>query len=229
VRESMAHVRLEKNGDANIAASLDFRGRAASVYTGALLRQSKEHVDHVIITSLTDEDRLKSSEIDSYDLSSRVTQDFSIKARFTEARYSMRTTVGPAFYLDQRIFDHLIRLDTRKRVSDMFLGHPDVIRDTDFLVNVRLVGAKPPECVIDAPWLKATRKVTQTAGGLKIINVREIKRSLISNEELKSPEFAKFQAALTQCFDRVAVVYEPLKGKQVPGAPRAISSVDASK
>ena len=220
VRENFSRVTLERNGDAKIDATLGFKGRSAAGYTGALLKESKEHMDHAIITSLVDENRLKWSEIDAYDLNSRVASDFALKVRWVESRYSMRTTMGPAFYLGQQDVDHLIRLETKKRVTDLFQGHPDIIQDTDFLDNIRLLGKKAPECNIESPWLNVSRKVTQTSRGLKIVDRREIKQSMITVEELKSPAFEKFQVALQKCFDRVAVVYAPM----APSQPRTISS-----
>ncbi len=218
VRENNSRVTLERSGDAKIDATLGFRGRAAAGYTGALMKQSKDHVDHAIITSLVDENRLKWSEIDAYDLGSRVTRDFSIKLRWQEARYSMRTTVGPAFYLGQQEVDHLVRLETHKRVTDLFQGSPDVVVDTDFIDNIRMLGQKAPECTLDSPWISVSRKFTQTPRGLKIVDRREIKKSLITVEELKGEVFGKFQKRLQECFDRVAVVYAPMT------SPRAISS-----
>ncbi|MBI3557663.1 MAG: DUF3857 domain-containing transglutaminase family protein [Deltaproteobacteria bacterium] len=220
LRENSSRVTLEPSGDAKIEAVLNFKGRGAAGYTGALMKQSKDHVDHAIITALVEENRLKWSQIDAYDLNSRVTADFNIKLRWEEQRYSMRTTVGPAFYLGQQDVDHLIRLETKKRVSDLFQGHPDIIQDTDFVDNIKLLGQNAPECSIDSPWVKVSRKITQTAHGLKIVDRREVKTSLIKIEELKSPAFEKFQKNLQKCFDRVAVVYAPLNSLH----PRAISS-----
>lgn len=229
VRESLARVALDGKGDASIDASLKFGGRSSAAYTGALLRQSREHLDHMIITSLVDENRLLWQEIDDYDLSSRVTKDFALRVRWGERAYSMRTTVGPAFYLDQHSVDFLVRLETKKRVSDLFLGAPDALRSTEFIENVRMLGKTAPHCELNTPWLRVTRKITQTRRGLKIVDERETKTNLIPASELKSAAFAKFQEALTECFDRVAVVYAPLKPRPFEANSRKLSSEHGRK
>lgn len=220
VRETIARINLERSGDATIHTRLVYRGRMAAHYTGLELRQSKEHIDHRILTSLTDESRLKWSKIAPYELRSRVTSDFSLDVEHGERDFSLRTTVGPAFHLDSRNVDFLVKLDTRKRVSELFLGQPDLLRTTEVYVGARVVGEAPPQCKLDSPWLFVSRQVSQSPEGLRITDTREIKKSLITNAELKSEPFAKFQRALIKCFDRVAVVYK----REPRPAPRAISS-----
>lgn len=225
IRESQSHIALQRNGNAAVDTSIGFRGRAAASFTGILLRQSKEHFDHVIMTSLTDEDRLKSFVIDPYDLSSRVTKDFTLHVRFEELRSSMRTTAGPAYSLDSRLVEQLMRVDPRRRVSGLYLGHPHTVRDTDFLENVDIVGGPPPECHLDTPWVSVFRKVIQTPQGVRILDGRVIKKAEISNFDLKSKTFTNFQNRLQECFDRVAVILKS-KTRNVRTA-REISSIQS--
>jgi hypothetical protein len=218
LRESRSSIALNDDGSAKIDTKLAFKGRAAFIFAGATLKFAKPHIDHILITILTDLDRLKWKKIDEYDLSSRITKDTDFHVVYGERNYSLRTTVGPAVRLEQRAITQLVRLDTLDRVSDVFLGVPDTVRDVDFLADARLVGHKPPECRLDSKWVRISRQVTQEAGGLRITDVRENKVSRISNAELLAPEFAKFQEKLQRCFDRIAIVFEPLH------KARAISS-----
>jgi hypothetical protein len=219
-RLGLGRLRLERSGDATIDASLKFTGRAAQFYTGATLRQSKEHIDHYLITSMVEENRLKWHKIDDYDLASRITRDFDVHLKWGESMYSMRTTLGPAFYLTGPEVDTVLHLETKNRVSDLFLGQPDTVKSVDLYEDVRALGKSAPTCALDSPWLSVRRAVEQTSGGLRVTDTRIVKKSLITNAELRSPVFHKFQERLLKCFDRIAVVYAPSKST----SPRAISS-----
>src|SRR5262249_8680025 len=126
----------------------------------------------------------------------------------------------PAFYLGSSEVDTLLRIDTKNRVSDLFLGQPETARSIDVYENIHALGRSAPACALDSPWVNVRRSVAQTEHGLRIEDVRVIKKSLITNAELKSAVFHDFQQRLLKCFDRVAVVYEPIRSR-----PRAISSV----
>jgi hypothetical protein len=211
VRETSSTIKVQEDGRARIETVLDYKGVAAAPWTGLLLRRSASHIDHEIITQLASEDRLEDWKIEPYDLNSRITKDVSIKARYTENNYSIRTTAGPGVFLDDRNFDQLMRLDAKHRVSDFFMGHPDTLREYTTFPDVRLRGEPPPQCEISSPWARVSRKVTQAATGLSIESARENLVPEISNAAIKSDEFARFQKEVRDCFDRVAVVYGPVE------------------
>ena len=211
IMEESSTVRVQDDGKARIETVIGLKGVAAAPWTGLLLRMSADHVDHEIITRLGDEARIENWEVEPLELKSRITEDVTIKAHYTEKDYSIHTTAGPGLFLNSRDFEQLMRLDPRNRVSDFFVGHPDTLRETMDFPDIRLRGNPPPQCNINSPWAKVSRKVTQATTGLTVESTREILVPEISNSALKSAEFARFQKELRDCFDRIAVVYESSK------------------
>jgi hypothetical protein len=114
--------------------------------------------------------------------------------------------------------NQLIKLETRKRVSDLFLGHPHKLVSRKNVDGVRLVGRRPPSCHLDTPWVSVSRVVQATATGLRVTDTHVLRTALLSIDDLKSKRFAEFQKGLQKCFDRVAIVYRPL------GVARRLSS-----
>lgn len=207
----VSQVKLEPNGDARIKASMAFSGRYAIWLTGAELKRSRDQIDHMLITAVADEARVPIKKVGAYDLKSRVVGNLGVDMTYVETGYSLRTTVGPGFYLNQRMANHFLRSDFEKRVSDLFLGAPSRVQVTDLVEGMRIVGSAPPACELQSPWVNISRKVSQTPIGVQVVDSREIKASRIVNRDIKGKTFQSFHKQLRECFDRVAVIVEPFK------------------
>lgn len=206
-----AHIKIEPNGDAQVRTKMTYKGRFAHWAAGLQLKRSDDQIDFSIIRSLVDENRLKAYKIGRYELSSRIVGDLVLEVTHGERDYATRTTLGPAFYLDQGRVNSLLRLEVDKRVSDVFLGAPRTAELIEYVDNVRVLGVTPPSCELDSPWVNVSRKLSQVERGLRIADRIEFKKNRITNGELKTKAFKRFQSQLQDCFDRIAVVFEPMK------------------
>jgi len=206
VREE--RIKFSADDTAAVTTNLSLSGRMAVGFTGAELRSSKQQLDHMIATMLVDESRLLWKKIEPYEFSSRVVRDFSLHIKHGERSASLRTTVGPAFYLEQRAVDFLIRMETDRRVSDLYLGPPQLTEVVQYYDSIVPQGSSLMSCHVETPWFKVTRTWEKSKQGLVVRDRREILKSYIENADIKSKAFAKAKKTLERCFDRIVVVYK---------------------
>lgn len=211
VSRRVSQIKINAKGDAHVKTKMQYKGRFAHWATGLQLKRSDEQINFSVIRSLVDENRLKSYRIGPYNLNSRVVADVELDLSHDERDYAMRTTLGPAFYLDQARVNSLLRLEVDKRVSDLFLGAPRVTELTEHVDNIRVLGTAPPSCRLETPWVSVSRTLKQIGHGFQISDKIVFRKNRILNAELKSKTFKRFQKRLQDCFDRIAVVFEPLQ------------------
>jgi len=201
---------IRHDGDARFSNEISVRlsGTEALSLTGADLRQSKDSLHHRLLNTVTSTKRVQSWKVSTGDLSSRVVQDISYGVSFSsEGTY--QTSAGQALVLPGNYIQSATELRLENRVSDLFLGQPELLsRETEY-VNIEKVGKESLDCEITSPWLDAKRKLTESPRGLLVSDVIALKRALISNSELMSPEFANVKQELMRCFENVAVIYRP--------------------
>lgn len=203
--------RFGTNGDAHIAANIKYAGRSATLLTGMAREMSKESINHFVAKAIAEENYVKWSKIEPYDLTSRITRDLEFRTKVGVKNFAMRTTAGSAYQLNRNELGTLIDLETEGRVSDLFLGYPQRERATYRMDQIQLVGNLPHDCRIDSPWIKAERTFRREKDQVIVRDLREIKRSSVRNGELRSAAFERFQNQLQDCFHQIAVVFRTLK------------------
>jgi hypothetical protein len=200
-------ISVDQSGESVIDGNVGYSGRASATMTGLSRELSTMSIDHQISRAIADDNNVTWSEVDPYDLSSRITRDLNLSARVGVRNLSFRTTAGNAYPVAAGTLSQLMDIDAEDRVSDLFLGALELDVTETTLLNVKLVGTPLGGCEVDSPWVRASRKVIHRANEISILDRREIKRSLVLNKDLKSAQFTAFQKKLQACFDRVAIVY----------------------
>lgn len=192
-----------------IDGTLALRGVSAIGYAGAELRRSKRSIDYALAGYFGEENALREWTLDPYDLRSRVVRDLEFHAKLVQRDSPMRTSAGDAYYLGGggRIVETLLT-QTNERVSGIVNGSPYAFRSTTELRDVRRVGARSLDCTIESPWVGFTRTVADVPGGVRIDDDAVLHQAVISNAELKSPEFAELQRRIRACLTAASVVYE---------------------
>jgi Domain of Unknown Function with PDB structure (DUF3857)/Transglutaminase-like superfamily len=198
---------LQKSGDASIQAILKYQGRSATAIAGISRELSVESINHLLSKAIAEDNYIKSSHVEAYDLSSRVVRDFTFSAHVEVKNFSLKTTAGNAYQLSRANLGALIDLEPETRVSDLFLGPPEIDETTYRLNKVRLVGTIPAGCRLDSPWLKVSRVISQKDGDIVVVDRREVKQNVLTNQEIQGEEFQTFQGKLQNCFHQVAIVY----------------------
>ncbi|OFZ56413.1 MAG: hypothetical protein A2428_15695 [Bdellovibrionales bacterium RIFOXYC1_FULL_54_43] len=201
---------IRHEGDARFSNEISVRlsGTEALSLTGADLRQSKDSLHHRLLNTVTSTKRVQDWKVTTGDLSSRLVQDISYGVSFT-SEGSYQTSAGHALVLPGNFIQSATDLRLENRVSDLFLGQPELLRRETEYVNIEKVGNESLDCEITSPWLEAKRKLTESPRGLLVSDVIALKRALIFNSELKSAEFANVKQDLMRCFENVSVIYRP--------------------
>ena len=227
--EALTHSRFEmafdENGDTKMAVHSLIGGRNAISLTGATLMMSKETIDHYFTRLVANESRLKRIEIADYDLNSRIVKDLGFDATLEESYSAMKTSAGLAYRLvPSEVVQVLVDLETKKRISELFLGQPFSYQREIHMNHVHVIGSDYRGCDLKSPWAQVSRKLLPQSDGVLVQDRYSTLVSSISSEDLKSAEFHTFQARLRSCMDQVAIVFKPLKGS---GALRKLASPKA--
>jgi transglutaminase-like putative cysteine protease len=210
--DSMVSRRLEiefgANGDALINAQLGYLGRSANILTGIGRELSKDSVTHIISQALSDNNLVRWSKVDDYELTSRITKDTNLTARLSVQSLSLRATAGFSYQLGWEDMGKLINLDVEHRISDLFLGPPERLEASYRLENIQVIGKLPDPCVVDSRWVAVSRRLEDRKGEVWVTHTRDIKRIAVKATDFKTKEFSAFQEKLRQCFLPLAVVYK---------------------
>lgn len=203
-----------------IDGTLTLRGVSAIGYTGVELTRSKRSVDYALAGYFGEEKSLREWTLDPYDLRSRVVRDLDFHAHVVQGDAPMRTSAGDAYYLGGGgdVVDTLLT-QTNERVSGIVSGSPYVFRSTTELRDVRRVGQHSLDCAVESPWIDFKRTVADVPGGVRIEDDAVLHRSVISNAELKSAEFAGLQRRIRACLTSASVVYERIGTATAAAAP----------
>jgi len=196
------------DSDANLRAELSYSGRGAASMAGISREVSRESINHLISKSIAEDNYVKWSKVEDFDLSSRIVKDVTLRARVGVRNFTIRTTAGKAYQLHRADLGEIIDLETEQRVSDFFIGYPERREITYRLNGGSLVGRTPAGCQLDSPWLKASRQFIQKGASILVKDTTEIKKTVLTNAELKGREFDKFQSKLQRCFHQVALVFK---------------------
>jgi hypothetical protein len=205
-------ITFDRNGDAVLDADIKVTGRAAMPLTGNELRVSKQVLDHHLVNSLAGEKLVQWSKVGNYDLTSRITKDFTIKAKMGVSNYAMKTTGGIAYLLES-YGESLMNLETKDRVSGLFLSWPIRQKSTYTVKNINKVGNRNLNCQVKSPWFTVSRKVTQKGKDVIIDDEQSFSGPVLSLEDLKSKRFLGVQKELRDCFLQVAVLFNMPSGK----------------
>lgn len=192
-----------------VEGSLSLKGRAAEALTQDAFYKSKETLDYDLIHSLAAGYRILDSRVGEFARGSRVVKDVTIDFKFTAADAGLRTNNGSGVVLPRETALERLFLPLGERASDIFIDVPGRWVSRLELAGVRRQGKIGLDCDLQNEWVKVSRKVSDTAGGIEVIDRVEILKSVVPNEKLHTTEFTEFQRRLHECFYRVALIVEP--------------------
>jgi len=119
------------------------------------------------------------------------------------------TTVGKAFNLANDLpINWIIGVQTKERISDLFLGPAKSFHSVLKFNNVTLVGKAFPECKVESPWISAERKFKIGPKSFEVENFTSINSNFITQEDLQSNKFSDFKQKLRDCFETKYVVFK---------------------
>ncbi|WP_353279721.1 DUF3857 domain-containing protein [Wolbachia endosymbiont (group B) of Xanthorhoe designata] len=186
---------------------LTVQGEAALGLTGVGLYYSNEQlrdsVFHMISGVYLDEEEKKFLELP--DLTLRNVEDLTIKYEFQQKNKIFKTNLGPALNLGDNWLNDVVNTAS-DQVSDLFIGVPKTKESHMIIKDIKIKNCENLNFEIDTPWLYVNRFCKYKNDGTEFSNLITIKKSFITNEELKTAEYKNLKSELENNFSRASVI-----------------------
>jgi hypothetical protein len=197
---------LSKDKSVEVSGVLNFKGRTATNLIIRNFYDSAETVNYDLIRSITGADRVLSFEVGDYDRKSRFVRDLEIKVTYKLADIGLRTTAGYGLTLGRSdVIDRLL-VDPAERESDVYLTPPSITSQKILIRGVQKVGAVSMDCDLQNKWVHLQRRVRGSRTGVEVQDQYEVKNDRLLKSDLITPEFAKFQSRVRDCFFNSALI-----------------------
>lgn len=191
----------------NEYGQLTVQGEAALGLTGVGLYYSNEQlrdsVFHMISGVYLDEEEKKFLELP--DLTLRNVEDLTIKYEFQQKNKIFKTNLGPALNLGDNWLNDVVNTAS-DQVSDLFIGVPKTKESHMIIKDIKIKNCENLNLEIDSPWLYVNRFCKYKNDGTEFSNLITIKKSFITNEELKTAEYKNLKSELENNFSRASII-----------------------
>lgn len=122
-------------------------------------------------------------------------------------RNVVKTTAGMATMIEH-VFSEYDTLNVNDMVLGVDMGEVSRKSTQLLLKGIELVGDIPEICVIESPWVAATQKFSFDKTGILVETVKEVRKTTISNAELKSEEFRALRAQIRKCQENRFLIFK---------------------
>lgn len=180
--------------------------------TGAALQASESNIKDMLYNNLSDsflEEKNKKF-LKLPNLKSRIAKNISLTYSFEQDNRMIKTNLGQALKINYKWLDNFFDISS-DYVTDIFVfDHPASYKRQTIIKNVSIKNIEFLNKQINTPWLFVERKCfINKDNNAQIDDNIIIYKNLITNQELKTPEFATLKEALIKDFKNVAVVLSP--------------------
>jgi hypothetical protein len=205
-----SHLAYEFQDDGSLVASgqIKLGGKQAIGLTARAFYSPVESVNYDLIHSLANNGKVIDSSVGDFERGSRIVQDLTIPVKFKLAESGLRTSAGLGYPLFRDDSVGRLLVETKDRVSDLYIETPNTSKTTIDLLNVKLVGKTSLDCDLHSDFIDLKRSVMPIKNGVSITDTVGVKKTIVTNTELQGSDFLKFQTAVRVCFNRAAVILE---------------------
>lgn len=201
---------LKTNDVALTKSNLLHTGLFALPDTGAFLKGSKTGFEELLIEKLTNRSELLNYKIESPNLTSRTVQPLQFEIEYSRPFRPAQTSMGPALdYPPPELIMDLQKVDAASREADFKLRPPSITNSVSTFHNAKIRGNRIKNCQVNSSWVDYTFRVQEKP--IRVTRRLEIKKYLISAEDLHSKEFTDFQNKLRSCGRVKYLVYDTPK------------------
>lgn len=191
----------------NEYGQLTIQGEAALGLTGVGLYYSDEQLRDSVFRMISgvylDEEEKKFLELP--DLTLRNVEDLTIKYEFQQKNKIFKTNLGPALNLGDNWLNDVVNTAS-DQVSDLFIGVPKTKESHMIIKDIKIKNCENLNFEIDSPWLYVNRFCKYKNDGTEFSNLITIKKSFITNEELKTAEYKNLKSELENNFSRASII-----------------------
>jgi hypothetical protein len=192
---------------------LDLVGSMAQPVTGSELRYSRDQFEEGTIGNLANRADLEKYHFGPWDLKSRIVAPIKLNVEIERRFHPVETSMGLAFEFEApEDINDLAKVDRANRESSFKLATPYVAKSTTVLENVTIQGDAVKNCIAKSPWIDYEFTVSKRP--VQVVRNMVVKRYLITRDEVRSPEFAKFQEIIRGCARAKYLIF-----KRVPHHP----------
>lgn len=194
------------NNIVELSGQLDLKGEAASGITGYGLYNSAEQLKDFTFRMLSGEYLNEEDKkfLELPDLTSRIVKDLKIKYALQQRNRISKTNMGSALTLSSRSDDVI---DTSfDQISDIFIGTPETNKRYMTIKNIIVKDCKKLNFEIDTPWIYVNRSCKYQNKDTIFTDIVTIKKSLITQEELKTSQYKNLKTKLENEFARIAII-----------------------
>ncbi|MEK7357893.1 MAG: DUF3857 domain-containing protein, partial [Bdellovibrionota bacterium] len=199
---------VQPDGTLKVEGGLSLGGRVAIGLTARAFYSPVATVNYEIIRMVSNGGKLLDSTVGDFDRGSRVVKDIEIPVKFALADIGLRTSAGFGFPLMRPDVASSLLVETKERISDLYLEVPGLSRTEIEIRGVRKIGRDSLDCELKSDFVDMKRVVRETSKGVAIEDQVSVKEAFVPNTALQSPEFAKFQQGVRNCFNRAAVILD---------------------
>lgn len=191
----------------NEYGQLTVQGEAALGLTGVGLYYSNEQLRDSVFRMISgvylDEEEKKFLELP--DLTLRNVEDLTIKYEFQQKNKIFKTNLGPALNLGDNWINDVVNTAS-DQVSDLFIGVPKTKESHMIIKDIKIKNCENLNFEINSPWLYVNRFCKYQNDGTEFSNLITIKKSFITNEELKTAEYKNLKSELENNFSRASII-----------------------
>lgn len=191
----------------NELGRLIVQGEAALGLTGVGLYYSDEQLRDSVFRMISgvylDEEEKKFLELP--DLTLRNVEDLTIKYEFQQKNKIFKTNLGPALNLGDNWLNDIVNTAS-DQISDLFIGVPKTKESHMIIKDIKIKNCENLNFEIDSPWLYVNRFCKYKNDGTEFSNLITIKKSFITNEELKTAKYKNLKSELENNFSRASIV-----------------------
>ncbi|WP_019236625.1 DUF3857 domain-containing protein [Wolbachia pipientis] len=191
----------------NEYGQLTVQGEAALGLTGVGLYYSNEQLRDSVFRMISgvylDEEEKKFLELP--DLTLRNVEDLTIKYEFQQKNKIFKTNLGPALNLGDNWLNDVVNTAS-DQVSDLFIGVPKTKESHMIIKDIKIKNCENLNFEINSSWLYVNRFCKYQNDGTEFSNLITIKKSFITNEELKTAEYKNLKSELENNFSRASII-----------------------
>ena len=165
--------------------------------------QLRDSVFRMISGVYLDEEEKKFLELP--DLTLRNVEDLTIKYEFQQKNKIFKTNLGPALNLGDNWLNDVVNTAS-DQISDLFIGVPKTKESHMIIKDIKIKNCENLNFEINSPWLYVNRSCKYQNDGTEFSNLITIKKSFITNEELKTAEYKNLKSELENNFSRASII-----------------------
>jgi Domain of Unknown Function with PDB structure (DUF3857)/Transglutaminase-like superfamily len=205
--EVQRRINMSDPGKIDGNTEIKFKGRAAIFFTGLTKKRSRQEVDSFVAKMAAMYRPPSQYTVDPYDLSSDVVRDLDFKVKYSEKNFLPKDDES-VFRLPPEIPLFWTKLESKGRVSGLFIGESMTVKKDYVIEGGSLVNPAREKCRIESPWVDASLDNEKTSTGVRIKVDYKIKKGIISQSELASKDYEETTYKLATCLLERSIKYK---------------------